>query len=109
MLKRISITNYLLIDSLELDLRKGFTTITGETGSGKSILIGALGLAMGERADAGVARDATKRCVIELEVEVKKLGRSLVFAEAFTFPVAMRRMNSGMSMCVGHARTQGAS
>ncbi len=69
MLRRISITNYLLIDSLDLDLRKGFTTITGETGSGKSILIGALGLAMGERADAGIARDATKRCVIELEVE----------------------------------------
>lgn len=74
MLKRISIRNYLLIDELELDLRKGFTTITGETGSGKSILIGALGLAMGERADAGIARDAGKRCVIELEVDVKKLG-----------------------------------
>jgi DNA repair protein RecN (Recombination protein N) len=74
MLRRISITNYLLIDGLELDLRKGFTTITGETGSGKSILIGALGLAMGERADAGIARDPGKRCVIELEVEAKKLG-----------------------------------
>ncbi len=74
MLKRISIRNYLLIDELELDLRKGFSTITGETGSGKSILIGALGLAMGERADAGVARDASKRCVIELEVDVKKLA-----------------------------------
>ncbi len=74
MLRRISITNYLLIEELELDLRKGFTTITGETGSGKSILIGALGLAMGERADSGVARDAAKRCVIELEVDVKRLG-----------------------------------
>ncbi len=74
MLKRISIRNYLLIDELELDLRKGFTTITGETGSGKSILIGALALAIGERADPGIARDTTKRCVIELEVDVKKLG-----------------------------------
>lgn len=74
MLRRISISNYLLIDSLELDLRKGFTTITGETGSGKSILIGALALAMGERADAGMSRDAGKRCVIELEVDVRKLG-----------------------------------
>lgn len=74
MLRRIAIRNYLLIDELDLPVRKGFTAITGETGSGKSILIGALGLAMGERADAGIARDATKRCVIELEVDVKRLG-----------------------------------
>lgn len=74
MLKRISIRNYLLIDELDLPIRKGFTTITGETGSGKSILIGALGLAMGERADAGIARDAAERCVIELEVDVKQLA-----------------------------------
>ncbi len=74
MLRRISIQNFLLIDELELDLSKGFTTITGETGSGKSILIGALGLAIGERADGAVARDASKRCVIEIEVEVKKLA-----------------------------------
>lgn len=70
MLKHLSITNYLLIDRLELDLDRGFTAITGETGSGKSILIGALGLAMGERADASLARDATKRCIVELELEL---------------------------------------
>ena len=57
MLRRISISNYLLIDALELDLTKGLTIITGETGSGKSLVIGALGLAMGERADAGAVRD----------------------------------------------------
>ena len=74
MLNRVSIANYLLLDRLDLDLRAGFTTITGETGSGKSILIGALGLAMGERADPAVVRDATRRCVIELEVEAKKPG-----------------------------------
>ncbi|MGV3637570.1 MAG: DNA repair protein RecN [Flavobacteriales bacterium] len=73
MLRRITITNYLLIDSLELDLSKGFTILTGETGSGKSLVIGALGLAMGERADAAVARDAERRCVIELEVDTKGL------------------------------------
>lgn len=81
MLKHISITNYLLIDALELDVRKGFTAITGETGSGKSILIGALGLAMGGRADSGVARDATKRCVVELEVDLRKLGLGGWFEE----------------------------
>lgn len=74
MLRRISITNYLLIDQLELDLSKGLTIITGETGSGKSLVIGALGLAMGARADATAARDAGKRCVIELEVDTDALG-----------------------------------
>jgi DNA repair protein RecN (Recombination protein N) len=73
-LTRISISNYLLIDELELPFGKGLTTITGETGSGKSILIGAIGLAMGERADAGLARDPRKRCVIELHVDVRGAG-----------------------------------
>lgn len=74
MLKRLSISNYLLIDQLELDLDPGLTIITGETGSGKSILIGALALAMGERAESGGQWDATKRTVIELEVDVDPLG-----------------------------------
>lgn len=82
MLRRISISNYLLIESLELELSKGLTIITGETGSGKSILIGALALAMGERAEAGVARDAEKRCVIELEIDTKGLGLAKWFAGA---------------------------
>ncbi|HEX2617077.1 MAG TPA: DNA repair protein RecN, partial [Flavobacteriales bacterium] len=73
MLTRLTVRNYLLIDELELALEKGFTAITGETGSGKSILIGALGLVMGERADADLARDPAKRCVIELEVNAKGL------------------------------------
>jgi DNA repair protein RecN (Recombination protein N) len=71
MLKRLSVRNYLLIDELELELDRDLTIITGETGSGKSIVIGALGLALGDRAEAGVARDPSKRCVIEVEAEVK--------------------------------------
>ncbi len=74
MLTRLTITNYLLIEALELDWSSGLTAITGETGSGKSILIGALELAMGERADAGLARDPAKRCVIELEIDVRALS-----------------------------------
>lgn len=74
MLRRISITNYLLIDHLELDLTQGLTILTGETGSGKSLVIGALGLAMGERADAAAARDGARKCVIELEVDTQGLG-----------------------------------
>lgn len=69
MLRRLSLRNFLLIEELELDLGPGLTVITGETGSGKSILIGALGLAMGERADGNLLRDPARRCVIELEVE----------------------------------------
>lgn len=74
MLTRIAITNYLLIDSLELEWQQGLTAITGETGSGKSILIGALELTLGARADAGLMRDPAKRCVIELEVDLGRLG-----------------------------------
>lgn len=71
MLRRLSIRNYLLIEHLELDLGPGLTVITGETGSGKSIVIGALGLAMGDRAEGSLQRDPAKRCVIELEVEAE--------------------------------------
>lgn len=74
MLRRLSITNYLLIESLELELGRGLSILTGETGSGKSIVVGALGLALGDRADAGLARDADKRCIIELEVDPSGLG-----------------------------------
>lgn len=81
MLTRLSITNYLLIESLELDWRTGLTAITGETGSGKSILIGALELAMGGRAEAGQMRDADKRCIIELEVDTKGLALADWFRE----------------------------
>lgn len=68
MLRVLSIRNYLLIDRLDLELGPGLTVITGETGSGKSILIGALGLAMGGRAEGNLARNPAERCVIELEV-----------------------------------------
>ncbi|MEZ4755427.1 MAG: DNA repair protein RecN [Flavobacteriales bacterium] len=70
MLRRLHIRNYLLIDSLDLDLGAGLHIITGETGSGKSILLGALALATGDRADTGVVRDAGQRCVVELEVDL---------------------------------------
>ncbi len=72
MLTRLSIRNYLLIEELDLDLRKGLTAITGETGSGKSILLGALGLAMGDRVDGQVARDVKQKCVVEVEVSLKR-------------------------------------
>lgn len=72
MLRRLTVSNYLLIEHLELDLGAGLTVITGETGSGKSILLGALGLLLGERAEGELLRDPGKRCVIELEVAMGK-------------------------------------
>lgn len=77
MLRRLSVRNYLLIEHLELDLGPGLTVLTGETGSGKSIVIGALGLAMGDRAEGNLLRDPDKRCVIELEVETE-IGATFV-------------------------------
>ncbi len=65
MLKSLSVENYVLIDHLELDLSESLNIITGETGAGKSILLGALGLLLGARADAGVVRDAERNCVVE--------------------------------------------
>lgn len=65
MLKQLSINNYILIKRLELNLSDGFTVITGETGAGKSILVGALSLILGKRADTGVLLDKEKKCVIE--------------------------------------------
>lgn len=81
MLCNLHIRNYLLIQELDLDLRKGLTIITGETGSGKSILIGALGLAMGERADPSTMRDSTQRCIVELEVDLQALDIEPLFTE----------------------------
>ncbi|RFC54899.1 DNA repair protein RecN [Brumimicrobium aurantiacum] len=65
MLKRLSVKNFALIENAQLELNKGFTVITGETGSGKSILLGALKLILGERADYTVIRDETKKTIVE--------------------------------------------
>ncbi len=65
MLKRLFISNYALIDKLELDWLPGLTIITGETGAGKSIIIGALSLILGERCDTKSVRDASRKTVVE--------------------------------------------
>ena len=65
MLSNISIKNYALIAELDLELENGFSTITGETGAGKSIILGALGLLIGQRADTQSLLDPSKKCVIE--------------------------------------------
>ena len=65
MLQSLRIQNYALIASLDIQLERGFTVITGETGAGKSILLGAIGLLLGQRADARMVKTGAARCVIE--------------------------------------------
>ena len=65
MLSKLEIHNYILIDQLSVDLSNKLSVITGETGAGKSIIMGALGLILGDRADSTVCRDASKKCFIE--------------------------------------------
>lgn len=65
MLTSLSIKNYALIEDINIELEPGFTIITGETGAGKSIMLGALGLLLGDRADFSSIRDSEKKCVIE--------------------------------------------
>ena len=70
MIKYISIHNYALIEQTEIELEKGFSVITGETGAGKSILLGAIGLTLGQRADSSAIMDKTKKCVVEIEYNI---------------------------------------
>lgn len=71
MLKNIRVQNFALIDQAELAFDEGFTVITGETGSGKSILLGAIGLLLGQRADAKIFRNNEQKCVIEAQFELQ--------------------------------------
>ena len=72
MLKKLTVQNYALIDQLQLQFGRGLNIITGETGAGKSVLMGALGLLLGDRADSSSLLDKTKKCVIEGEFLVSK-------------------------------------
>ena len=74
MLSHLSISNYALIDELEINLRDGLTIITGETGAGKSILLGALSLILGKRADTQSLFDKSKKCVVEGTFYIKDYG-----------------------------------
>lgn len=73
MLKTLRVNNFAIIDQLEIDFHKGMTTITGETGAGKSILLGALKLVLGERADLKALKNADEKCIIEAVFDIKNL------------------------------------
>lgn len=81
MLKKLHVENYALIDRLELELGDGLNIITGETGAGKSILLGALGLLLGNRSDSSVMKDAQHNCIIEGEFEIGRYDLEDFFSE----------------------------
>ncbi|CAN1516840.1 RecN ATPase involved in DNA repair [Flavobacteriaceae bacterium] len=81
MITSLAIKNYALIDKLTIDFSKGFSIITGETGAGKSIILGALGLALGKRADLTSLKNKEEKCVIEAHFEISKYNL-LPFFEA---------------------------
>lgn len=81
MLTSLQIENYAIIRSLEIPFRKGLTAITGETGAGKSILMGALSLILGNRADTDVLFDKTRKCIVEAAFDVRDLGLQPLFQQ----------------------------
>ncbi|VXC32114.1 DNA repair protein RecN [Maribacter litoralis] len=81
MLSTLTISNYALIDSLEVDFNKGFTVITGETGAGKSILLGGLSLVLGKRADLSSLRVKDQKCIIEGTFKIDTYGLQNFFEE----------------------------
>ena len=79
MLKRLSISNYALIDQLDIDFEHGLTIITGETGAGKSIILGALSLILGERADSSSIRDKERKTIVEASFNIKNYNLKSFF------------------------------
>lgn len=94
MLTHLHIENYALIRETDISFDRGFVVITGETGAGKSILLGALGLLLGQRADSGVLADADRKCVVEAQFDIATLGLEPLFSEAdvdYDDPLVLRR------------------
>ncbi len=81
MLNHLSITNYALIESLQIDFFEGFSVITGETGAGKSIILGALSLILGQRADLQSLMDKENKCVVEGVFDIVNLGLENFFIQ----------------------------
>lgn len=81
MLKQLTITNYALIAQTDIEFNAGLTVITGETGAGKSIMLGALGLLLGQRADVQVLLDKEKKCVVEATFDVSAYDVQSLFEE----------------------------
>lgn len=81
MLTQLSIKNYVLIENQKIDFQKGFSVITGETGAGKSIILGALGLLLGDRADKDVVMEGATKCIVEGHFDITILNTKRFFKE----------------------------
>ena len=81
MLKHLYIKNFTLIDELDIELHEGFSVITGETGAGKSIILGAIALLLGQRADSKTLKQGADKCVIEASFDLSRYGMDDFFAE----------------------------
>ena len=81
MLQSIHIQNYALIEKLDIDFHAGFSVITGETGAGKSIILGAIGLLLGQRADLKAIKVGATKCVVEARFDVARYQLESFFAE----------------------------
>ena len=81
MLKHLYIKNFTLIDELDIELRQGFSVITGETGAGKSIILGAIALLLGQRADPKAIKLGTDKCIIEAHFDISNYGIDDFFTE----------------------------
>ena len=81
MLQAIYIQNYALIDKLDIDFTLGFSVITGETGAGKSIILGAIGLLLGQRADVKAIKNGATKCIVEARFRIATYGLEDFFAE----------------------------
>ncbi|MBQ5663234.1 MAG: AAA family ATPase, partial [Bacteroidaceae bacterium] len=81
MLTSLHIKNYALIEKLEIDFSSGFSVITGETGTGKSVLLGAIGMLLGERSDAKQVREGADKCIIEGCFDVSSLALETFFED----------------------------
>ena len=81
MLRQLYIKNFTLIDELNIELHPGFSVITGETGAGKSIILGALGLLLGQRADSKVIKQGTDRCIMEAHFDLSRYAMQSFFEQ----------------------------
>ena len=82
MLRELTIRNYALIEACDVDFEHGLSVMTGETGSGKSIVIGALGMVLGDRADTSALLDKEQKCIVEAGFEIDGLGLEAFFEDA---------------------------
>jgi DNA repair protein RecN (Recombination protein N) len=81
MIQSLSVENYAIINNLEIEFSRGLSIITGETGAGKSILLGALSLILGKRADTSILKDNTRKCIVEGTFDITEYGFQGFFDE----------------------------